>query len=213
MNTNNNTPTVSVIIPYNIDRGYLQYALESIYNQTCNCENIEIITSQGDGYWPINFNTGFKKSTGELIRFLHEDDLLTPNSIFDTINYFTNHPEIDFFHSNAINFFEDGSEELYFSPIKTPTLNDMLTKYTIHAETVVYRRRCFNKRLFDESLWTGEEYDFNLWLLANDYKIGYLNSITCRYRRHAKQKSLGNKEKEYQDKRQVVKDQIKQRYI
>jgi glycosyltransferase involved in cell wall biosynthesis len=202
---------VTVIIPYNVSRGYLEEALESLDNQTYN--DIEILVEQGDCLASENFNRGIEKSTGEIIRYLCEDDLLTTNSISDSVEYFKKNPEIDFIHSNAINFFEDGKEDLWIPTNTIPTLESILNMYMIHGGTVVYRRRCFEKRAMDLSLWTGEEYDFNLWLLKNGYKIGYLNSFTYKYRRHSGQKSLGNQNVEYQEKRKNEKDKIKKRYI
>ena len=202
---------VTVIIPYNVSRGYLEEALESLDNQTYN--DIEILVEQGDCLASENFNRGIEKSTGEIIRYLCEDDLLTTNSISDSVEYFKKNPEIDFIHSNAINFFEDGKEDLWIPTNTIPTLESMLNMYMIHGGAVVYRRRCFEKRAMDLSLWTGEEYDFNLWLLKNGYKIGYLNSFTYKYRRHSGQKSLGNQNVEYQEKRKNEKDKIKKRYI
>lgn len=201
---------VTVIIPYNVSRGYLEEAIESLENQTY--DDIEILIEHGDCLASENFNRGLEKATGELVRYLCEDDLLTPNSISDTVEYFKNNPDVDFIHSNAINFFEDGKEDIWVPTDTIPTLASMLNLYLIHGGTVVYRKRCFEKRAMDLTLWTGEEYDFNLWLLKNGYRIGYLNSFTYKYRRHTKQKSMGIRDAGYQEKRQVEKEKIKKRY-
>lgn len=203
---------ISIIIPYVYDRGFLNEAIKSIYEQTYPIEKIQIILSKSDNGVSTNFNNGLNEVTTDLVRYLCDDDLLTTNSVEDTINYFKNN-NVDFIHSNAYNFYEDGSFEEYIPKIKIPTLQDMLNKYMIHGGTVTYKTSCFNNRRFDEELWTGEEYDFNLWLLKNNYKIGYLNSFTYKYRRHKLQKSLGNDDKIYQQKRQIEKDKIKQRYL
>jgi glycosyltransferase involved in cell wall biosynthesis len=202
---------VTVIIPYNVSRGYLEEAIESLENQTY--DDIEILIEHGDCLASENFNRGLEKATGELVRYLCEDDLLTTNSIADTVEYFKNNSEVDFIHSNAINFFEDGTEDMWVPSDIVLTLDSMLNRYAIHGGTVVYRKRCFEKRAMDLTLWTGEEYDFNMWLLSNNYKMGYLNSFTYKYRRHSSQKSLGISSPEYQAKRQVEKDKIKNRYI
>jgi len=204
---------VSIIIPYNINRGYLEQAIESVKNQTY--KNIELLIEAGDCSVGVNLNRGIKKSTGDLIRYVSEDDLLPPNSIKDTVEFFNKNKNIDFIQSNALTFFEDKRETILWEPPHTiPTLEQMLNKYLIHGGTVVYKKKCFDNYMFDESLWTGEEYDFNLWLLKNKYKIGYLNSITYKYRRHIKQKSipLGIKDVEYQKKRTIEKEKIKRRY-
>lgn len=203
---------VSVIIPYNKDRGWLSEAVESVRLQTYN--NYELILMQSEATVGKNINDGIKTSAGDLIRYLCEDDLLTVNSLSSSVKYFSENPDIDFIHSNSYNFIEDNIEE--FRPgTKVPTLQSLLRKNTIHCGTIIYRKKCFDKKLFDESLWTAEEYDLNLWLLKNNYKVGYLNAFTYRYRRHDSQKSINTKavDKAYQIKRDSIKTLIRERYV
>ena len=187
---------VTVIIPYNVSRGYLEEAIESVRSQTY--DDVELIVEQGDCVWPISANKAIRKSSGDLIKILAEDDLLTPRSVEHAVEYFQAN-DVDFIHSDAINFRSDGTEFEHVpalhdypnSPI--PTFEYMLDwrNNPIHAITVTYSRSCFDKRMFNESLWTGEEWEFNTWLLKSGHKIGYLNKFTCRYRLHENQKSLG----------------------
>ncbi len=189
---------VSVIIPYNITRGYLEEAVDSVEKQTY--KNVELIIEQSDAGVSTNLNNGIKKSTGDIIRYLSEDDILPLDSVEKTVEYFKNNNE-DFIHSNAVNFWPTRTElwipykhKLYDDVEgKIPTLQDMVKKNRIHGGTVSYRTKCFEHRMFDESLWTAEEWDFNLWLLKNKYKLGYLDEFTYKWRRHDGQKSLGKK--------------------
>jgi hypothetical protein len=122
------------------------------------------------------------------------------DSIEKTVEYFKNN-DADFIHSNAINFWPTKDElwipykhKLYNDVEgKIPTLQDMVEVNRIHGGTVVYKKECFKNRLFDETLWTAEEWEFNMWLLNNNYKLGYLDAFTYKYRRHDNQKSLGKK--------------------
>ncbi len=122
------------------------------------------------------------------------------DSIEKTVEYFKTN-NVDFIHSNSINFWSNREEhwvpykhKLYKNISNTiPTLKNMVEVNRIHGGTVVYKKECFKDRLFDETLWTAEEWEFNMWLLKNNYKLGYLDAFTYRYRRHDNQKSLGKK--------------------
>ena len=60
----------------------------------------------------------------------------------------------------------------------------------IHGGTVLYNKNILIRvGGFDTDLWTGEEYDMNMCLLANGYKLGYVNEIVYRYRLHETNKS------------------------
>ncbi len=198
---------VSVIIPYNKDRGFLKQAIESIENQTYLTE---LILSQSDKSVSYNINKGLEKATGDYIRYCCEDDLLTPNCIEDSVKAIQG---FDFIHGNAINFWSNGLEQPYIPTIKNPTLQEMITLNVIHGGTVLYRRDCFDRfGGFDEILWCAEEYEFNMRLLSNGCKLNYCDSFMYRYRRHKKQKSLGNTDQAYQAKRQIEINKIKNRF-
>ena len=182
---------ISIIIPYNKDRGYLTHALNSIDRQ--GYKDIEVIQSHSDNGVSYNLNQGIKKVKGELITYLCDDDMLPPNAIGDTVNNFKG----DFIHGNAVNFWADGKKHLQIPTKLNPTLKDMLNKNFIHGGTVTYHARCFENNLFDESLTTGEEYEFNLRLLSQGFKLEYIDKLLYLYRRHEQQKSLGNMNSEY----------------
>lgn len=205
---------VGIIIPYKEDRGWLNEAKESIARQTYAGEgNIKAVYSQSDDTAGYNFNKGIEALDDcDLIRYLCEDDRLTPSSIEDSVNYFKTNPDIDFIHSNAINFWHGTKRREFHHPAtENPTLEDMLTNNRIHGGTVVYRARCFdNSNVMNEELWTGEEYEFNMRLLKQGFKLGYMDEITYLYRRHSKQKSLGNPTREYQEKRKKEIEKIRE---
>ncbi|KKN59934.1 hypothetical protein LCGC14_0536840 [marine sediment metagenome] len=198
---------VSIIIPCNEDRGFLKQAIESIENQTYQTE---FILSQSDKSVSYNINRGLEKATGDYIRFCSEDNLLTPNCIEDSLKAIQG---FDFIHGNAINFWSNGLEKPYIPTIKNPTLQDIINLNVIHGGTVLYRRDCFDRfGGFDETLWLGEEYEFNMRLLSKGCKLNYCNSYLQRYRRHGEQKSLGNTDQAYQAKRQIEINKIKNRF-
>jgi hypothetical protein len=175
---------VTIIIPYNIDRGYLKNAVASVP------DSVQLILSQGEGNWPQNFNKVLNQAEGDYIKYLHEDDMLTPNCIEDSVKALEEQG-VDFIHGNAIQHSQKTGGEIVWKPtIKFPTLQQLLVKNTIHSATTMYRREVFQKvGLFNETeqVRSFEEYEFNIRCLQMGMKIGYCNSTLAFYRRHPNQ--------------------------
>ncbi len=175
---------VTVIIPYNEDRGWLKDAVESVPN------DVQLILSQGLGNWPQNFNRALPEAEGQYIKYLHEDDILSPNCITDSVKAIEDQG-VDFIHGNAIHVSMRTGKSLSWKPrITHPTMRNLLEKNTIHSATLMYRREVFERiGSFSENnkLKSFEEYEFNLRCLQAGMKIGYCNSVLAYYRRHSKQ--------------------------
>jgi len=179
-----NEKKVTVIIPYNKDRGWLKEAVESVPN------GVQLILSKGEGNWPENFNKALHQATGDYIRWLHEDDMLTPNCIEDSIQAIEEQG-VDFIHGEAIEIFMNAGRgtQRYSPPIKNPTVQDLLKKNVIHSATLMYKREVFEKvGKMNETLNTAEEFEFNLRCLKAGLKIGFCNAPLAFYRRHPQQK-------------------------
>ena len=206
-----NSKKVTIIIPYREDRGWLNEAVQSVENQTH--KNIEIIISQGDRGVSENLNAGINKSKGDFIKYLCDDDILPPDSIENSLKGFKK--GIDFIHGKAKGFYElIQNGDIYTPPKKNLRLNHLITHNYIHGGTLMYRSEVFDKvGLFNPSLWTGEEYEFNLRCLSEGLKIGYVDRVLYYYRYHSRQKSIGNKNKGYQDLRREQIDIIKSWYL
>jgi len=180
-------PKVSIIIPFKEDRGWLQAAIDSVYLQTYKGQ-IELIESKADAGVSYNLNRGIKLATGEYIKYLCDDDLLTPNSIEDSVRAMEGN---DFIHGLAINRFTSG-DKIQKPRIIQPSLADMLESNVIHGGSLMYRKDVFERfGLFDETLRSAEEYDFNMRIMKGGAKLGYCNELLYIYRRHDEQKSLG----------------------
>ena len=67
-------PTVTVIIYFKEDRGWLKEAIQSVKNQRYDGK-IELLLESG-GTASENLNKGIRKATGKYLRYLSEDDLL-----------------------------------------------------------------------------------------------------------------------------------------
>ena len=174
---------VTVIIPYNKDRGWLSDAIASVP------EDVQLLLSKGDGTWPENFNKVWNQVEGKYVRWLHEDDMLTPNCIEDSVNALKSQ-NVDFIHGNAIEVSMGSGKRVEWHPrLLYPTWKDIMIKNTIHQATLMYRREVFEKiGLLDSSLNTLEEFEFHLRCLKAGMRIGYCNAFLGIYRRHPKQK-------------------------
>lgn len=181
-------PKISIVIPYKVDRGYLRQAEQSIRDQQYDGE-IQVIHVQSDNGVAYNLNRGIEQATGEYVKYLCDDDMLTPNSLL--LSAYAMHGN-DFIHGCAINFWADGREQIYRPTNTSPSLQEMAQRNVIHGGTLMYRRDVFDRiGLFDESLDCAEEYEFNMRCLQAGMKLGYTNNLLYRYRRHPQQKSLG----------------------
>lgn len=198
---------ISVIIPYRVDRGYLDEALESLDKQTYR--DFEVIESQAENTGGYNMNRGIEKAKGDFICYLCEDDMLPPNSLKDRIEAIGDH---DFLHCRGQMFFENGKIKPY--PLTNPDVNleNMLIQNGIMGGTTMYRKEIFERFRWDESLWTGGEYDFHLRLLYNGLSLGFCDKVVYLYRRWWGQKSVGNITAEYQQERTNQINEIRCRY-
>lgn len=195
---------VTIIIPYNIDRGYLKDAVASVP------ENVQLLLSQGNGNWPQNFNKVLHEAEGQYIKYLHEDDMLTPNCIEDSVRAMEEQG-VDFIHGNAFQYSQKSGDKIVWKPaVKFPTLSQLIEKNTIHSATTMYRREVFEKvGRFNETdqVKSFEEYEFNIRCLQMGMKIGYGNSTLAYYRRHPDQliKKTNTVERKVNRKRMINK--------
>jgi len=199
---------VSIIIPFVRDRGYLQQAIDSATRQ--NYANVEIILSQSDQGVSYNLNRGIEKATGEYIKYLCDDDMLPIDAIQKSIQAITSQPGCLALHGKATNFWANGSQLEHEPRIKAGiTLKDMLSKNHMHGGSLMWHRSVFDiVGLFDETLWTGEEFEFNLRCLANGINYAYCDSPVYLYRKHTGQKS----DKQHKQKRISAIKAIKEMY-
>ena len=173
---------VSIILPFNEDRGCLRDAIKSAEAQ--NFDNFEIIPYFSKHSVGYNINRAVEKSKGDYIKILGEDDLMLPDCLkilYGAIN------EKDWICANAYEGYKDWECKTYSLP---QDLQGLLEKNTIHGGTLLYKRECFTETGgFDENLQTSEELDFHCKLLSKGYKLGYINEFVYFYRWHTGQKS------------------------
>lgn len=121
LNTNQNTPLVSIVINnYNYGQ-FIGAAIDSALNQTYHHTEVivvddgstdnsrEIIKSYGERIIPVlkenggqasAFNVGFATSQGDIICFLDSDDIFLPEKVVEVVDVFGEHQDIGWcFHS------------------------------------------------------------------------------------------------------------------
>jgi len=167
---------VSVIIPYNQDRGYLDLCIDSIKAQTY--PDVEIIPSFSPGTCGYNFNRGLEKATGEFIKLIAEDDWLPPTSLADSVNGIGGAPWIC---ANAWNM---GKTTIELDKSVGLSFKETLDANGIHGGSTLFRTEILREiGGMDEALEVGEEWDMYLRLMSRGYMPGYIDKEVYYYRR------------------------------
>lgn len=199
-------PLISVVLPYNEDRGFLNSAVGSVALQSFR--RMELILVHSNRSVGKNINDGVMRASGTWIKVLAEDDLLPPDALKILSK---NIRDCDWIVANAHNF---GKARWTCDFIgQVPTLAGMLEKNQIHGGAVMYRRELFYKTGgFDETLVTAEEYDFHLLLLSEKYPVKYVPETVYHYRVHDTNKYINMRDKLPNERYQYVNYFIKSRY-
>jgi glycosyltransferase involved in cell wall biosynthesis len=179
---------VTIVIAYNIDRGWLSEAVKSAEKQEgwrLN-KDYEIIVQQGHCNVGVNFNAAVKKAKGKYIKGCAEDDRLAPGCL-QALYTFAEANNLDFVCADAYSF--EGKNIIERQCSELPMRVDELAwRNSIHGGTILYRKSAMP--LWNEDLWTGEEYDVTLRMAASGCKFGKLDEVVYWYRSHPKQKSV-----------------------
>lgn len=174
---------VSIIIPYNIDRGFLKSAIYSSRHQAFTGK-FEVIIQHGNFSVSKNINDALKKAKGKYIKLCAEDDILFLNCLHFLFNK-AESGNYDLVCANAIN---KGDFKEYTVKSSIPEkVCDLAFQNTIHGLTVLFKRKSLPD--FCEDLCTGEEYDIYLKMASNGCKFGYVDETVGVYRLHELQKS------------------------
>lgn len=180
---------VTIIIPYNVSRGYLGQAVTAAEHQEgmkLN-EDYEVIVQHGDCGVSENINRALKKAKGDYIKLCAEDDVLALGCLND-LYPFAVAGGYDFVCADAYNFENDKQILDLVQSVIPATVANLAERNTIHGGTILYRRDALPE--FNEDYWTGEEYDITLRMASQGCKFGKLNKVVFWYRCHARQKSL-----------------------
>ena len=200
-----NNPLVSVLIPLYNHQNFVEFAIESVMNQTY--KNIELIvindgsTDNSDEkiqnlLKKYNF-TYYKQENkgliftieklrnlaqGKYISLLASDDAFVNNKIEVLVNYLENNPQYAMVYSNM---YLMNIENQIVSKIKdggeTGSIFDSLLygSFFINSLTTLINKEIFMKYSYDK----GYIEDFQMWLkIAKDNQIGYVDEYLALYR-------------------------------
>jgi glycosyltransferase involved in cell wall biosynthesis len=196
--------SVTIIIPFVEDRGYLKEAIESAENQTYKCE---ILLSQSENNVGYNLNKAIAQCSTEFWVYLCDDDILPKDSIEKRLQAMKG---FDFMHSNGMTF-RKSLTRIIKPQITDISFSRLLKKNHIFGGTCMYRTEWRDRVQWDESLWTGEEFDYHLNLLLNGAQLGYLDEVTYHYRVHNAQKSSRKNTDNFIRRIRAIKD-IRRKY-
>jgi GT2 family glycosyltransferase len=180
---------ISVIIPYNRDRGWLSEAISS-YEAQVFTGTSELILSHGPNQsCAENFNQGWMlEAQGKYIKKLDEDDLMLPNCLQDLFDYVEEN-DLDVVFAQSIHI-GDGEDQIVIPKFTEISLDALLFNNFIDAQTTLYSHNLLRELGgFDEYLQTAEEYEFHLRALSSNYSFGYLSKVVAKYRHHSSNKS------------------------
>jgi len=136
-------------------------------------------------------NYGFEKSKGEFVIWFDSDDIMKPFKIEKQLNFLLENPDYHFCVDKYDNFSLDGT--LKSEPAFDLNNNNSFTleNYVLHKNywgtiNLMTRRSACEVLRFDESLKSGQEYNFFIGYLANNpnAKGQFLNEALCQRRLH-----------------------------
>ena len=159
-------PKVSVNIPVYNGKEYIRETLESVLKQTYSDfeiiiiddgstdETSQIIKEYNDPRIKYFFqenqgigkarNAAIRKSGGEYIAFLDQDDLWLPDKLAEQITFIEKRSDLGLVFSDSIFFNEKKEEYRYYSkekPYRGMVFRQLLNHYFISLETVVTRKK------------------------------------------------------------------------
>jgi glycosyltransferase involved in cell wall biosynthesis len=216
---------VSVIVPTYNRETYLDFAIQSIVNQTY--KNIEIIVvDDGSQYnyaeaicakYPQCFyyykengglssarNFGIQKAKGDFIAFLDDDDEFLPEKIEKQCQVLHNNSSVACVHSSAYVIDNDGSmtgEVIGANKSKIKNRSgyvfwNALGAWVVKSPTPLFRKKVFDTILFDESIKVGEDVDFYQRMFYL-FSVSYINEPLALYRDNEDPNRLSKKIEKY----------------
>ncbi len=206
-------PLVSVIMPIYGTERYLESAMQSVLDQTC--QDIELIllndSSPGDPLPIIHGfkddrirylehenngpsftrNRGIRESRGLYVAFLDSDDEWLPNKLERQLAVLEEEPWVDVVYSQRLTIDEKGDPVTGYAPrlFSGNILNELYVDNFVCMSSSILRRQVFRKvGLLDESLRMSEDFDF--WLrVACEHRFWAIEEPLVRYRVHSEQVS------------------------
>lgn len=204
---------ISIITPcFNLEK-YIQTTYDSIKCQEVNWEwiivddgsndltiriiecfnddRVILVKHQHVGNLSILRNFGSTYANGKIFAFIDGDDWYKEDALKLTLTYFQNNPQIDFCHTDTINFIESSNEFQYSNKKKKlghlksnrEYLTRVLRSNPMTISTLFIRRQVFFAcGQFNENFKYCEDLELWIRLLSKGYKIGFIGEPVLFYR-------------------------------
>lgn len=161
-------PKISIIVPvYNIDAKWLDACITSVISQfyedwelclhddastkieTIHClkkwqkkdRRIHVSFATENKHISAASNAALKAATGEFVAFLDNDDVISPDALFEIVRYINNNPEVDILYSDEDMIDEKGKRSNpFFKPGWSPDLllsMNYITHFCVYKKTLI----------------------------------------------------------------------------
>lgn len=213
---------VSVILPIYNGEQFVARAIKSVLNQTykeleiivvddgSSDNSLDVVRSYADARLKVFTkenggpasarNFGIKRSSGEFIALIDQDDLWYPKKLEKQIRLISQNSKLDMVYCNALSIYEDGSGPTRkWSELHIPQTGKVfieLYRYNfILCSSAIFRKSLINKIGFiDENRKFFGVDDYEYWLrIALNSEIGYVPEILVERRLHKSNLSSRNK--------------------
>ncbi len=137
-----------------------------------------------------NSNIVQDRCEGKYIAWLGGDDLMLPNKLIKQVEFLENNPGYNIVYHNLDVFDSSSNKHLYFFNRKgdkyTGGINKMIKYGTFNgACSSMYRRSCAPARpSFNPALPVASDWLYSIEHLKDGGKIGFIDEVLGRYRRH-----------------------------
>jgi len=208
MNSVQNIPRVSVLLPVHNGEPYLREAVESVLNQTFpDFELVVINDGSTDRTGEIletysdprirrlnnpqclglikTLNRGLREVRGEYIARMDADDICLPRRLAIQLRYMDRHPQVGVLGGQVIGFGKEAQGRSRRYTDHDDIVANMIFYASIHHPTVMMRTALLRKYhlAYDEAYAHCEDRD--LWVRAAQcFKLANLDQVVLYYRKH-----------------------------
>ena len=163
-------------------------------------ESIKVISESDKGIYEA-LNKGIALATGNIIGFLHADDLFYNNTVIENIAQAFKSQQTDAVYGNLQYVSKDNTQKVIRNWISKPFLPKLLSKGWMPAHPTLYLKKEVYKKYgnFDLSYNIAADYDFMLRILSHGIETYFLPEYIVKMRVGGKSntvKNLMNKMKE-----------------
>lgn len=199
-------PVVSIVTPAYNEEDFLEYALDSVRNQTYDAiehivvddgstdqtseileryeeeYNLKTIRQSNQGR-PAAMNRGLEEVNGDIVFWLNADDVIfQKNTIEIVVDYFRSNPDVDIVYGNLAII--DPNNNLDEVRVNYPWFSSERLLRTCFAEFNYMRSTVVDNHKMNSDYQHALDYDYFLKLASEGLTFGYINTVLYCYRQH-----------------------------